>query len=126
MVGTFAHISPYLLGAFMFALACVPLVFVLHDSQRRSAEKKRMAQLRHPLLLGGSALAVMQDKDQGDASQGEHEGAQQIRRDMCEGADHHSKAPSHPLRYLGLAAAPRRPRSKLGQAQPTLMILNPS
>lgn len=47
MVGTFAHISPYLLGAFMFALACVPLVFVLHDSQRRSAEKKRMAQLRH-------------------------------------------------------------------------------
>jgi hypothetical protein len=46
MVSTFAHISPHLLGLFMLALACVPLVFVLQDRHRRAAEQKRMAQLR--------------------------------------------------------------------------------
>ncbi|MBX9594500.1 MAG: hypothetical protein K2X46_09065 [Roseomonas sp.] len=51
MVSTFAHISPHLLGAFMLALACVPLIFVLQDHQRRSAEKKRMAQLRREARL---------------------------------------------------------------------------
>lgn len=51
MVSTFAHISPHLLGAFMLALACVPLIFVLQDSRRRSAEKKRMAQLRREARL---------------------------------------------------------------------------
>jgi hypothetical protein len=46
MVSSFAHISPHLLGLFMLALACVPLVFVLQDKQRRATEQKRMAQLR--------------------------------------------------------------------------------
>lgn len=46
MVSTFAHISPHLLGLFMLALACVPLVFVLQDRQRRATEQKRMARLR--------------------------------------------------------------------------------
>ena len=46
MLSSFAHISPHLLGLFMLALACVPLVFVLQDRKRRAVEQKRMAQLR--------------------------------------------------------------------------------
>ena len=51
MVSTLAHISPYLLGAFMLALACIPLIFVLQDTQRRSAERRRVAQLRREARL---------------------------------------------------------------------------
>lgn len=46
MVSTIAHVSPHLLGLFMLALACVPLVFVLQDRHRRAAEQKRVSQLR--------------------------------------------------------------------------------
>lgn len=47
MISTLAHMSPHLLGAFMLALACVPLIFVVQDNRRRAAERKRMAALRH-------------------------------------------------------------------------------
>jgi hypothetical protein len=46
MFSSFAHVSPHLLGLFMLALACVPLVFVVQDRKRRAAEQKRMTQLR--------------------------------------------------------------------------------
>lgn len=46
MISTLAHISPHLLGAFMLALACVPLIFVVQDNRRRATERKRMAALR--------------------------------------------------------------------------------
>jgi hypothetical protein len=51
MISTFAHISPHLLGAFMLALACVPLIFVLQDNHRRSADRKRVAELRREARL---------------------------------------------------------------------------
>lgn len=46
MGSSLMHISPHLLGAFMLALACVPLVFVWQDRQRRDGEKKRLSKLR--------------------------------------------------------------------------------
>lgn len=46
MVSTLAHISPHVLGLFMLALACVPLIFVLQDHRRRNAEKSRLSLLR--------------------------------------------------------------------------------
>ncbi len=51
MVSTLAHISPHLLGLFMLALACVPLVFILQDRKRRTTERKRVALLRHEARL---------------------------------------------------------------------------
>ncbi|MBS7792095.1 hypothetical protein KTR66_18995 [Roseococcus sp. SDR] len=51
MLSTFTHISPHLLGLFMLALACVPLVFVLQDRKRRAVEQKRMALLRREARL---------------------------------------------------------------------------
>lgn len=51
MVSTFAHISPHLLGAFMLALACVPLIFVLQDNHRRAAERRRVTKLRREARL---------------------------------------------------------------------------
>lgn len=51
MLSSFAHISPHLLGLFMLALACVPLVFVVQDRRRRAVEQKRMAQLRREARL---------------------------------------------------------------------------
>ena len=41
-----AHISPHMLGLFMLALACVPLIFVWQDSLRRQSDKKRLSALR--------------------------------------------------------------------------------
>ena len=46
MGSSLMHISPHLLGVFMLALACVPLVFVLQDTHRRDSEKKRLNKLR--------------------------------------------------------------------------------
>lgn len=37
------EIAPHLLGAFMIALACVPLVFVWQDRGRRRAERDHTA-----------------------------------------------------------------------------------
>ncbi|UPY36630.1 hypothetical protein [Sediminicoccus sp. KRV36] len=51
MISSLVHISPHLLGAFMLALACVPLVFVWQDSRRRASEKQRMSQLRRDARL---------------------------------------------------------------------------
>jgi len=51
MVSTLAHISPHLLGLFMLALACIPLIFVWKDRQRRQSWKKRLAALRHEARL---------------------------------------------------------------------------
>jgi hypothetical protein len=64
MVSTLAHISPHLLGIFMLALACVPLVFVWQDHQRRKGEKSRVSQLRREArvaaeLRGRSAEAPL-------------------------------------------------------------------
>ena len=46
MGSSFTHVSPYLLGVFMLALACIPLVFVVQDTLRRNTEKKRVSDLR--------------------------------------------------------------------------------
>ena len=46
MGSSLMHISPHLLGVFMLALACVPLIFVWQDSQHRDGEKKRLVKLR--------------------------------------------------------------------------------
>ena len=57
MVGTLAHVSPHLLGLFMLALACVPLVFVWQDHRRRSAERKRMWLLRREARVAAELRA---------------------------------------------------------------------
>jgi hypothetical protein len=57
MVGTLAHISPHLLGLFMLALACVPLVFVWQDHHRREGEKKRMGELRREARVAAELRA---------------------------------------------------------------------
>jgi len=51
MVSTLANIWPHLLGLFMLALACVPLIFVWQDSHRRQGEKKRLSALRREVRL---------------------------------------------------------------------------
>jgi hypothetical protein len=57
MVSTFAHISPHLLGIFMLALACVPLIFVWQDHRRRSAERSRMRLLRREARVAAELRA---------------------------------------------------------------------
>lgn len=57
MVGTLAHVSPHLLGLFMLALACVPLVFVWQDHRRRSAEKRRVGLLRREARVAAELRA---------------------------------------------------------------------
>lgn len=57
MLGSFVHISPHLLGIFMLALACVPLVFVWQDHQRRASEKRRMGQLRREARVAAELRA---------------------------------------------------------------------
>lgn len=50
------EIAPHLLGAFMIALACVPLVFVWQDRGRRQAERSRLTKRAAPAdarLAGG-------------------------------------------------------------------------
>ena len=64
MISTLAHISPHLLGAFMLALACIPLIFVWQDHTRRKGEKARVTQLRREarvaaeLRVRGAALRL--------------------------------------------------------------------
>lgn len=57
MVSTLAHISPHLLGIFMLALACIPLIFVWQDHQRRVSERKRMSQLRREARIAAELRA---------------------------------------------------------------------
>ncbi|WP_424810789.1 hypothetical protein [Roseococcus sp. YIM B11640] len=40
------HVAPHLLGIFMLALACIPLVFVLQDRRRRRLDAERAGRLR--------------------------------------------------------------------------------
>jgi hypothetical protein len=47
MVSTFAQHSPHLLGGFMLALACVPLIFIWQDRKRRAGDQRPMGKLRH-------------------------------------------------------------------------------
>ena len=69
MFSSFAHISPHLLGIFMLALACVPLIFVWQDHQRSVSEKRRIGQLRQEARVaaelrareGQSARGFVQD-----------------------------------------------------------------
>ncbi len=46
MFSSFADVSPHMLGIFMLALACIPLIFVWHDSKRRHGDRQRLALLR--------------------------------------------------------------------------------
>lgn len=39
-------IAPHMLGVFMIALACVPLVFVWQDRGRRTMERNRITRLQ--------------------------------------------------------------------------------
>lgn len=57
MVSTLAHISPHLLGVFMLALACIPLVFVWQDHQRRVNERERVSQLRREARIAAELRA---------------------------------------------------------------------
>jgi hypothetical protein len=57
MVGTLAHVSPHLLGLFMLALACFPLVFVWQDHRRRSVEKRRVGLLRREARVASKLRA---------------------------------------------------------------------
>ncbi len=41
------ELAPHMLGVFMIALACIPLVFVWQDHRRRQAERSRVAKLQH-------------------------------------------------------------------------------
>lgn len=40
------QVAPHMLGAFMIALACIPLVFAWQDRNRRQADKERVARLQ--------------------------------------------------------------------------------
>lgn len=41
------ELAPHVLGLFMMALSCIPLVFVWQDRRRKAAERQRVAKLRH-------------------------------------------------------------------------------
>lgn len=51
MVSTIAQNSPHILGAFLLAVACVPLFFVVQDHFRRSTDRKRVTLLRREAKL---------------------------------------------------------------------------
>lgn len=39
------ELAPHMLGVFMIALACIPLVFVWQDRGRKQAERERLTKL---------------------------------------------------------------------------------
>ena len=41
------ELAAHMLGVFMIALACIPLVFVWQDHRRRQVERSRVAKLQH-------------------------------------------------------------------------------
>ena len=41
------ELAPHMLGVFMIALACIPLVFVWQDHGRKQAERGRVAKLKN-------------------------------------------------------------------------------
>jgi nicotinamide riboside transporter PnuC len=45
------EIAPHMLGVFMIALACIPLVFVWQDRGRKQADQDRVAKLRQEARL---------------------------------------------------------------------------
>jgi len=57
MFTSFADVSPQMLGIFMLALACVPLIFVWQDSHRRKGEKRRLSELRREARLASQTWA---------------------------------------------------------------------
>ncbi len=50
-------IAPHLLGAFMIALACIPLVFVWQDRGRKRAMRDRLAKRIEAPVVPGARLA---------------------------------------------------------------------
>jgi hypothetical protein len=58
------EIAPHLLGAFMIALACVPLVFVWQDRGRGQAGRDRVAKLQREARLA-ARLRAQNEADPG-------------------------------------------------------------
>jgi hypothetical protein len=50
MVGL-EELAPHMLGVFMIALACIPLVFVWQDRGRKQADRDRVAKLQREARL---------------------------------------------------------------------------
>jgi nicotinamide riboside transporter PnuC len=51
------ELAPHLLGVFMIALACIPLVFVWQDRGRKQAVRERMAKRIQVPVTGRTGLA---------------------------------------------------------------------
>ncbi|TCH98685.1 hypothetical protein EJV46_08915 [Roseococcus sp. SYP-B2431] len=50
-------LAPHMLGVFMIALACIPLVFVWQDRGRKQADRDRMAKLQGEARLAARLRA---------------------------------------------------------------------
>lgn len=46
MLPDLQNVAPHMLGVFMIALACIPLVFVWQDRGRKQADRDRVAKLQ--------------------------------------------------------------------------------
>ncbi|MDB5413646.1 MAG: hypothetical protein JWR10_1981 [Rubritepida sp.] len=57
MVGNLEYIAPHVLGVFMIALACIPLVFVWQDRGRKLVEQKRVGKLRREARIAAELRA---------------------------------------------------------------------
>jgi hypothetical protein len=51
------ELAPHLLGVFMIALACIPLVFVWQDRGRKQAIRERMTKRIQAPVTGRTGLA---------------------------------------------------------------------
>lgn len=51
------ELAPHMLGVFMIALACIPLVFVWQDRGRKQAERDRVARLQREARLAARLRA---------------------------------------------------------------------
>ena len=51
------ELAPHMLGVFMIALACIPLVFVWQDRGRKQADRERVAKLQQEARLAARLRA---------------------------------------------------------------------
>ncbi len=51
------ELAPHMLGVFMIALACIPLVFVWQDRGRKQADRDRIAKLQREARLAARLRA---------------------------------------------------------------------
>ncbi len=51
------ELAPHMLGVFMIALACIPLVFVWQDRGRKQADRERIAKLQQEARLAARLRA---------------------------------------------------------------------